>query len=223
MAEKKVKPTKTVKNKKEDASNKSISYFLMFLGGLAIVFLISYYAFNGIGKLSYQGLTFTEEKMGKINLWTYSYYFKDVSGQLYQYNLYLRNNPKTNKVPVYGDSIALLFNKETPALLGFDNTGLMKCSDGVLAASSISEFVISNQIQKAVGTTNMAEVNSSNYTYVSCEKYPQYNVILLKTGNETRVDVSGNCYTITANNCEILPATEKFIVQTLVDTKKRII
>jgi len=43
--------------------------------------------------------------------------------------------------------------------------------------------------------------------------------LLLRTGEETRINRNGLCYYIDVADCEILPAIEKFIVQSIIDAK----
>ena len=68
----------------------------------------------------------------------------------------------------------------------------------------------------------MESAKANNLTWINCEKYPESAVILIKKGEETKITKTGeNCYLISANNCETLPAMEKFVVQSLVDARER--
>src|SRR5438045_819016 len=88
-------------------------YGILFVVALIAVFFITFLAFRNAGTVSYQGLTFTKERVGTIDVFHYYYLYQDKKGQLVQNNIYLRNNPKDNKVPISGDNISYVSNKFT--------------------------------------------------------------------------------------------------------------
>src|SRR3989344_2842758 len=86
----------------------------------------------------YQGLTFTREKFGEIPVYHYSYYFSDELGQQYQYNLYLRNDPRANKVPI-ADTIR--FNDRKMTYITMNSTALAECSTSLRDVAALAQFL----------------------------------------------------------------------------------
>ena len=60
--------------------------------------------------------------------------------------------------------------------------------------------------------SGITPIKDSNAT---CDSEGRYTFIRLIEGNETKIEQYGpSCYNININNCEILKATERFMVQT---------
>ena len=78
--------------------------------GLIIIFLVSYSIFQNMKKIDYEGLKFTKEMFGEIPLFHYSYIgrVKTITGNVVseqnkKIDLYLRNDPRENNVPIEGN------------------------------------------------------------------------------------------------------------------------
>ena len=59
-----------VKKEKETLIDKKLKGYLPFVIGLAVlalIFVVLYFAFQNLGKVTYEGLTFTKEKYGEVN------------------------------------------------------------------------------------------------------------------------------------------------------------
>ena len=208
--------------------NKELRWVLMTLAGLVILFLLANSFFQSLNKIEYQGLTFAKEKFGEIPLFHYSYYFNAPrsltggainTGQLIQYNLYLRLDPRENNVPVEGGQIIL--STDIPTYLTIDTVGLESCEKSTIAVAGLSAFLAENFIQIKGATTDESFVEEG-IPLVTCDTNPNDTVILLTTGSETKILKKSNlCYNIIVSNCETLQATEKFIVQSIIDSRER--
>lgn len=207
------------KETKIDSQIKRYFPFLIGLGVLVLIFIILSYIFQGIGKINYEGLTFTKEKLGELIFYHYSYHVMSPAGKIYEYNLYLRNNPKTNSVPIEGE---ISYVPENMILIGINNTGLTECNQNTtLALAELSQFLTNNFLKVRGGYVDYNYSKTHNQTYISCELYPENTVIVMESGNETKVSRTGtNCYHVSSANCEVLQATEKFIVQSIIDARE---
>ena len=185
--------------------------------GLIIVFFIFYWFFQSLNNFTYEGLAFTKEKFGQIPVFHYYYYFNDEAGKTYQYNLYLRNDPRKNVVPVKGDIELSIGN---PVYISIDSRELAYCPMSSVAVSSIASFLSNNLLDVKSGIADKSIAQELNRSYVTCETNANDDVIILKAGNTTEVTRENSCYVITAANCEIIPAVEKFIVQAIIDARK---
>lgn len=219
MAKKKVNKVKVkpVKNNVTEGNQ-----FYMILAGMILligVVLLVYYLIHGRYNFEYQGLAFTKEKYGDLDVYHHYYYFT-FEGEQYQYNLYLHNDPRKNKVPVEGN---IVLQDGKTVYIGINSTGL-NCSNNTLAVGTLSSFLVDNMLKVKGGTPNAYEAKESNKTLIQCALYPTNPVIIMQSGAETsikQVNRTG-CYEITVGNtCDILQAVEKFKVQSIIDAKKR--
>jgi hypothetical protein len=185
---------------------------------LAIVFLAFYFGFRNLGKVNYEGLSFTPERFGKLIVYHYAYMFNSSTGQMYEYNLYLRVNPKENTVPISGEEIEFSLGKANYISI---NATDLKCDDTIAASASLAEFMRNNMLTVKGATPNYDEAKANNITFATCENITKSPVIMIKPGTETKVTIEKNCYTIEVANCEIRAAIEKFIVQSILDAKER--
>lgn len=216
--EKKAQKTRKEKERAIDKKIKELWPLWAFIGTLVLMGVIFYFIFSNYGKISYEGMEFAMEKYGTLLVYHYSYMIKAPSGQVFEYNLYLRNNPKENSVPVYGK---ILYPANKIILIGINGTGLTNCNNSIIAVAELSEFLTGNLISIKGGNVEQNQSMSNNTIQISCDKYPENPVIIMQSGNETKVErTTENCYVISAANCEILKATEKFIVQSLIEIRK---
>lgn len=207
--------------KKQNKNNQTANVIWGALA-LILVFFISFFAFRGLGTIEYKGLTFTKESIGQnIEVYHYYYLYKDKNGQIVQNNIYLRENPENNKIPVEGDSIIYLPKKFTYVTI--NATAMEGCKNNAVALSELSAFLVNGGLQVRgavmVNDTNLTENNATRYVTCKTDKYN--SVIQINSGNESKVEVNGLCSNINFATCEdMLPAVEKFIVESIVDAKQ---
>jgi hypothetical protein len=191
---------------------------------LLLVFLGSYFMFKNIGTYEYEGLQFTKERFGQIPVYHYYYLYNDKTGQLVQNNIYLRNNPEKNKVPVDGK---IVFPEGKFVYISINGSSMENCSQSGIALSSLASFMTNGGL-KVKGatlenqTTNVTTIDNSTIPYITCSMKQTNPVIEIKPGVKTEIVNSDLCYNIYFAKCEdILPATEKFIIQSIVDAKEQ--
>ena len=209
----------------------NIRYIVLWLVSLIILFLVLSYLFPiifkalGVGTVSYGGLTFTKEVLGQnknqINIYHYYYLYRDASGQLVQNNIYLRNNPAEINIPVRGD---IAFFANTSVIIALDTDNLLKCNQSSIAIGELSSFIRNAGHNVSAGILNKTEAQDQNISYADCGTTRDSMTIRVIIGNESSITSNANygCYQISAGSCnDLLPASEKFIVQALVDAKNR--
>ena len=210
--------TPVKKATKERKLEKEIFGVLLFLAVLIVIFLIAGSYFRSLNSFDYNGLTFSKKRLGEIQLYHHNYYFKTQSGKLFQYNLYLRHDPRYNNVTINGTSH--LLNAGAVAYLSVNSDGLQECSFSQLAVASISSFMSDNQMTVIGGNLDFWQAGNRRDKWVTCENQPGNRVVELLKGNETRVNISGNCYRVEVADCQILEAVEKLEVQSIIDARR---
>lgn len=176
------------------------------------------YFFNKESKFEYKNLTFYIEDLQGLTLYHYAYSSQAENGVVYDNNLYLRTDPRKNNISVEGK---LLFGVNSTVYLTMNTSGLLNCPSIQRDASIIPFFLATNSLNTLIGLADETEAKTSNISYITCDKYPNSDVISIKAGNETKISKNNNCFAITIANCELLEASEKFEVQTIIDTQER--
>lgn len=205
---------------KDKTFTKQIYWTFGTMAFLVVVFLIAYSFFAGASKIEYNGLTFTKEKFGEIPVFHHYYY---ITPEI-KYNLYIRGDPRKNNVAFTGNAVSnpIEFFKEDPIYISLSPEGLVGCEYSAVGISSLASFLVDNQLVVKSATTDREQAKLNSVEYATCEDNPGGVVIILKGGNETRIiHERTNCYVIEIANCEVLPAIEKFEVQSLLDAKAR--
>lgn len=199
--------------------NKELVWTIAFMILLFVALFGTSALFKSFNHFTYKGLSFTKEKFGTIPVFHHYYYFTDsATGRQYQYNLYVRIDPRENNVPVSG---SILFRKNMVNYVTVNGAGLTNCSTTLRDLGSLAELFSANLLQMKPGSMNTTEALANNMTYITCETKPDNNVLQVFAGNETRIDIEGNCYNIQIANCQTLEAIEKFKVETVVDALER--
>jgi len=200
--------------------NKEIYLVLGAMALLVLIFFAFYYVFGSLNKIDYRGLTFTKEKFGEIPVFHHYYYITpDVL-----YNLYLRNDPRNNKVPITGAVVdrGIEFMQKSTIYLTIAPDGIVGCPYGSVGVATLASFLVDNQFTVKGASSDKEQAELNNLTYATCKTDPMNKVIMIQGGNETIIEHrTPNCYVITVANCEILPAVEKFEVQAVLDAQAR--
>lgn len=210
--------------KKEQKYNKELYIVLGAMVFLIIVFFASYFIFNSLNIFEYEGLTFTKEKFGEIPVYHY-YYFYDFDGKKYQYNLYLRNDPRENTVPIIGAAIQeeIEFPIGNVVYISLDpNESIVGCEYSSVGLSNLASFFVNNQLKVKSASTIKEVAEENNIEYATCKTHPADNVIIIKSGNETQViREKDSCTIIQIADCQVLEAMEKFQLEALLDSRER--
>lgn len=210
------------KEKNSQPSFKIEKEFYWLIGiilALVVVFLITLSILQGLKTFDYQGLSFTKVKYGDTYFYQYDYYVRDTSGNINRYYLNLQQDPRENNVPIEGE---ISFDIREFVYFSINETGLKQCSYGEAAVGALAGFLTGNHIQVRASVPDEAEAIARGVKYANCthSPIPDRPVIFLEASNETRITKENKCYRIQVNNCEVFPAVEKFMVQTLIDARE---
>lgn len=218
--DKKNKEKKPKRITKERRLEKELLGILLFLGVLIVIFVSASSYFKSLNNFEYEGLTFQKQRLGEIPVFLYSYFFKANTGQLINYKLYLRHDPReVGNIPIEGDSIS--FKKGKVIFISVGSEELQQCQYGVLAVAGISSFLKDNQFTVSGGESDFWNAGLKRQDWVTCKNHAGNPVIEIFSGNETRIDIENDCYKIQVNDCQVLEAVERFEVQTILDSKNR--
>ena len=204
------------KNKGERRLEKELIWIAAFAVFLVLVFVVSNEIFKSFNRSEYEGLTFTKERAGNLDIYHYSYYFED-RGDLIKHNLFVRKDPATNEVPVRGE---VIFDKGKDVYITLDTTDLEECPYSVLAVGDLAKFLADNRFRVKSGLDDFYEAGRKRQEYVTCANRPDDSVILIRKGEKTKITAYELCFEIEVANCEILDAIEKFKVQSVVDARE---
>jgi len=212
--EKREKPNKEEKPKEEKSSeedgleqivsqNKQIRFVLIAIGGLLVLILSIYLVISSLSKFDYEGVKFKIVKEDKLIFYNTAFPYKNsITGNVIgDYNFYIRNDPRKleKEVPFNGE-----FNLKKKIVLDTTTENLFCDGDWNLAQGNFLKLEV-------FGATIMKDENAT------CDPDGRYTFIQINEGNETNIEEVGNsCYNINVNNCEILKATERFMVETFV-------
>jgi hypothetical protein len=217
-------------DKKMSKIDKEMYWLLGVMAGLIIVFLASNAFFQSLKSFEYEGLSFTKEKFGDIPVYRYYYYTHpsaittravDLEGDPTLINLLFRVDPRENKVEVLEDID--LPQKDKFLYISINDTNLKECEYTQVAIANFASFFVANgyTIQGAVPDKELAK--EINVRYAECGTHPDNGVILIQSGEKTQIsETDRNCFLMEIDSCEdILAATEKFQIQTIIDAKER--
>ena len=212
------KPELKADENKTDGKGKELYWIIGIMAICLLIIILVPYISKELNTFKYQSLTFTKEKFGEISVYHYYYSFS-YNGENYQYNLFLRNDPRKNNVRVSGE-ITYPSPSET-IYVSINGEEMMKCKNSLRDIYSLAGFMQDNMFKVKSGYPDEEFAEKNNLTYVDCGTHPDSMVIVIKEGNETKIENQGNCYTINIADCQILDAIEKFEVQSVIDAKKR--
>ncbi len=204
-------------------NKKEIYVILWVMAGLFALLFIGVAFFRSINSFEYEGLTFTKERFGEIPVFHYYYYINNpITGKaVAKYNLYLRNDPRENNVPIEGEIKFLTPERYT--YISINGTGLTECPQSSLAIGNLAAFLTNNQLSVKGASAEPDVAERDKTLYINCDNTKDRVVILFQSGNETKIEKEGDmCHIVTVSNCEILKAVEKFELQSLLDARKQI-
>jgi len=205
-------------NKRLSKRLQSRQFYWVVFGMVALIVFVLVLVFvkDSSYKFEYKTLSFTIEKSDDLLLYHYYYYFNK-GGQTYQTNVYLRNDPRKNNVPV---DIKTYYPENVGVIIAINETGTVGCEDSSLAVATLTQFYGNNLMKVRGATVDKEQAKANNMTFANCTSNPSMPVILFEGANVTQIrQPEKNCYVIDVANCEILPAVEKFIVQSILYAK----
>ena len=205
--------------KQERRLERELLWVLGFAVFLVFVFTTASSYFKSLNQVQYGSLTFTKEKFGDIPVYHYSYTFKTpITGKVINYNMYLRNDPTENNVPVEGQ----IKFEGSKAYITLDTSYLEECPKALVAIGALTQYMVDNQFNVQSGNMDFTEAAVRNQEYVTCENKKGINVIQVLRGEETGIIADNQCISIVVGpDCRLLEAVEKFEVQSFLDAQAK--
>jgi hypothetical protein len=217
MAKKKrVKKKKTKKElqkekrirKKEQikSEDKILKNFFMGIGIVIVIIVSIILILNATKNFEYEGVKFRIVREGNLILYKTSLPIT-YQGKKISYNFYLRNDPRNlgKNIPFEGE-VRLTKNLVINSTEGFNCNG-----DGIIAIGNLQ------MLYKLSGIKVIKDENAT------CDAEGRYAFIQLQAGNETSIEKFGPiCYNVNINNCEILKALERLMLEYFIEINKLI-
>ena len=205
-----------VKGKTEKTNN--FNWIIGWLVGLFVLYLALSAIFGNIGKFDYESLTFVKEKFGELDVYRYSYYYSAKGGGVNLYNMYLRLDPRENNIPVRGN--ISLGSKNKFVYLSIRGSELEQCEDSSIALAGLSGFLSNNQYLVKSASWEAVEAETNNVPFVGCMNKPDHTVIKIEKSEVSEIIIKDNCFIIKTTCNDILKASEKFQVQTILSAER---
>ena len=208
LSEEEIKIKQAEKQKKEQ--EKQLKYILIIIGVIFAAFLITYFIMQSTKGFEYGGAQFSKTKQGAIDLYLAKFPIKDADGKIVSsLPFYFREDPRSLRNIKINGEIQL---KRSVALT--TDNGLIdeRCEDIVLAETSLAVFIRLIGANPFPASLNATEASRDNVTLVSCSNTKDDTVIIFKSGNESSITKNKDCYTISVADCDIMNATERFMM-----------
>lgn len=194
---------------------------ILFVVGLMVfilaAFFIFFFIFKNAGNFVYEGIKFQKTTLGdsRIPMYRGEIFITRPDARV-KLNLYLRNDPRSlENINVDIPSLALYrfgYISFQPEISG--------CFGSSYASFRLAEFLSALGMTVKGATTDPVLSAEQNIEWRTCEDAKKSNltVIVLQNseGNETTIQQDGNCYIINISSCEVIPAAEKFVLESAV-------
>ena len=220
---------------KEDfkKQNNQVKWALFIMVGIVvIVVLVPYIKMNYFDKFNYKGLDFQKTTLGDLVFYSTRFPVVSGTGQVTgSYSVNLRNDPrdleyipvnvKDNKIKFARDGME--FGNVYISLYPF----MEMCEDTGIAMATLSGFLTDSGLYVQSGVTDNAYARDNNQTHKWCSPFETVIVVsdrgeVFTEGNETSIsEIGANCYEIKFDNCEVMQASEKFMMVILEEYAER--
>ena len=205
MMEKKHATSEEIKNQ-----NKLLRNILIILG-LLFLLLLGFLYFSGSSyEFKYRGISGRIVQEGNIILYETPFPYNH-QGKIIPWYIYIRNDPRQlDRIKFQGEmDFGVRFIEGQYGLIADVSEELSPCSDTGIAITNMINL-------QAIGVKFVRNVDD-----LSCDEEGRYMYINIKPGDKTEIIQVGNaCYDILVKDCDILRATERFMVEMFVEFYK---
>jgi hypothetical protein len=204
------------RNIKKNQNKIILGAIILMILIIAIITLIPIIKIQ-MSKFTYISLTFQKTQLGKITFYSSYIPVVDSSGKIISsYAINLRTDPRSlENINSNITNNTIKFIKTRPVYLSLDPE-MKVCELNSIAMVTLAGFLRDSGLDVKSAVTDNNYSTDNNLQYKTCETSPENTVILVNSGNATEVkEIKKNCYEITYKDCEIMPASEKFIITIL--------
>jgi len=187
--------------------NKTLKMILIGSVSIILLVLLFFLIIDSIRHIKYNGTDFEVQKEGEIIIYKTAFpVYSSITGKhIADYNIYLRTDPRElEDIPLTGN-----VNTLNPIVLNM--TEDFNCDgDGVIAVANFAQSF------NALGSKVIKDPKAK------CDLNGKYTFIQIRSANETSIVQYGpSCYYINVNNCEILKATERFMLEKITESQNK--
>lgn len=204
-----IEKSKREEEKAEDAhiSKKQVleeNRILMIILGILLLFVAAFVVYMFVardaGNFTFNGVKYSTVKQGKLTFYNTKIPVVE-QGKTVQYNFYIRNDPRTLNESVPFDANGSLYIRP---VMNLNYSNDIACNgDGTIAIANLVN------LYTVLGTKIVRDSNAT------CDPQQRYVDVNIKVSNRTDVEeIAPACYVINVANCEILPATERYMIET---------
>ena len=201
---KELQERKLGKKEQIKSEDKILRNFFIGIGVIIVAIVLLILILNFSKSFEYEGVKFKIVREGKLVLYRTAlpviYQGKEVP-----YNFYLRNDPRDlgKNIPFDGE-----INLEE--ILVINSTESFNCDgDGIIGIANLMN------LYRISGIEVMKDESAE------CDTEGKYGFIQIQEGNETNIEKFGPaCYNVNINNCEILKATERLMLESFIEINK---
>jgi len=192
--------------------NRQLMWAIVLMASvILIVVLVPIIKQNFFDKFIYLNLDWQKTKLGDIPFYSTQIPVTDKQGQIIgSYSMNFRKDPRKLDIEINNEDL-IIFKKEKIVYISFDPDMDVCGADNTIALMNLAGFLrdfANFNVSSAVTNKEYADLNK--LAYVTCKNSPDNTVIILNSGNETKIKKEKGCYELTYNNCEVLEVTEKF-------------
>ncbi|MBS3090448.1 hypothetical protein J4433_01625 [Candidatus Pacearchaeota archaeon] len=179
---------------------------VLFMVAAVAAFLIFFFVYRNIGTFLYHGIKFQKVVQGGVTIYHGRIGLSNSKGT-FNYNLYIRNDPRKLKMPV-NVSVAL---RKTGYISFQPETS--KCYASSLAAFELASLLSALGIDVKGATTSHETAIDENIPERDCADALNKTVIVLQQSPENSISQRGDCYVLNVSNCRIVETTEAFMLE----------
>jgi len=210
---------KTIKEKNQESKEEKSEFNSLVYFGIVIVLILiicyaSYSLYISSKQFEYAGLKFEKVRLGKLIFYqtTIPLYTKDITGKPVNsanFSVMMRNDPRT----LENISINGVLKLKPKVILASEG---LECEDNGIAGGELGQ-VLGRWTKVKTGTTNQTLAEEMEMPYATCDpkvRYLDSSVLIFKQGNVTEINQKNgiDCYEVSVANCDILRATERYII-----------
>jgi hypothetical protein len=200
-------PTKT--GKKLSKEEKQVLLVIAFMVIAFLAFLLFFFIFKNAGTFVYEGIKFKKTSSEGLTLY-YGKVGMKTSAGTFNYNLYLRNDPR--KLADIPANVSVILRKT--GYISFEPE-ISSCYGSSLAAYELASLLSALGMQVKGATTSHQVAIDEGIAERDCADAVNKTIIVLQRANETSIEQKGDCYKINIANCDAIGASEAFILAIL--------
>jgi hypothetical protein len=198
--------------------NKIFKTVLFVMFGFLVFFFVFFFINSSINHFNVEGVEFETDTKSMVGTILYKTALPGIidedgnftvgdydKGEKADYRIWFRNDPRKLNQISFDGNLSLL------KLAVWNQTKDYVCDGDYIGIQNLLN------VYDVLGVKVIKDENAS------CDDLGRYTYITILEGEETRIEQVGlQCYDIYVKDCEILPATERFLLELLIETNKEL-